>query len=76
MIKRRPKPPPDLDIEPVAVGRVHLVKEATHQVVVTKCGLIVDTRAKRDPVLRALKTTIWNDYDCGDCLAVRPLQRA
>lgn len=76
MIKRR-QPKPDLDnVEPVAVGRMHFIKESTHQVVVTKCGLIVDTRAKRDKVLTAPKTTIWNDYDCAGCLAARPLQRA
>jgi hypothetical protein len=70
VIKRRPKP--DLTFKPVVVGDVHFEKERDGKgVVTTKCGLIVDKRS-RHPV----KTTIWNDYTCGDCLAARPLQRA
>jgi hypothetical protein len=56
-------------VEPVVVGRVHLVKERSGHFVTTKCGTISDQRT-RAPV----KVTIWNDYDCAECLSIRPLQ--
>lgn len=65
MIKRR-RPQPDLTFQPRVLGKLHIVKERTGKVVQTRCGVIVDTSA-RQPV----RTTIWNDYDCRDCLNPR-----
>jgi hypothetical protein len=55
--------------EPVVVGHVHLVK-FKDKAIETICGVIAATNPRLGG---GVKTTIWNDYDCPKCLALRPV---